>query len=88
MQSQEERNQNCVRADNGKERLWLREGREGRKGTVRSRGTQRYGPGTAKRSCAPQPTDGTSTCGPGTHDTCERIPAEKAPAGPLIELLV
>lgn len=32
-----ERKKNCVRADNGKERLWLREGREGRKGTVRSR---------------------------------------------------
>lgn len=32
-----ERKKNCVRADNGKERLWLREGREGRKGSVRSR---------------------------------------------------
>lgn len=67
---------NCVRADNGKERLWLREGREGRKGTVR-RGTQWYGPGTARRGCAPQPMDGASTCGPGTPDTCETIPASR-----------
>jgi hypothetical protein len=61
----EEERKNCVRVSNGKERLWLREGREERKEPVRS--TQRYSAGTAGRGRAAEYGAGTSTCVAGTR---------------------